>query len=276
MWKPPYVWSKSQRRGVLLLGILSVVMQLVIVLWPRNHSVFWDQKAMQAWEEKLQKNLKIKQDSTGTQFQYNPNFLTDYRSYQLGIPTLAYDRLMAFRKSGRYIKNHLHFQKVTGVSDTTLTRLEKHLRYPNFSELKNRPQPAKNAWIKKGLNTASPNELTAINGIGTVRANRIIKYKKYLGGYTSLDQLDEVYGLPDEVLLALKQKFDILQKPKINRRSFQTISLDSLVKLPYINRDQARMLLKLRTQHPNLPLDSLWQYSGLKGIAVQRIKLYLY
>ena len=38
-----------------------------------------------------------------------------------------------------------------------------------------------------------------------MRCARIIKYKNYLEGFSSLDQLDEVYGLPAEVVDALKK-----------------------------------------------------------------------
>lgn len=48
------------------------------------------------------------------------------------------------------------------------------------------------------LNSADTTELMKVRGIGSVFANRIVKYRKLIGGFQSEDQLLKVYGItPD-------------------------------------------------------------------------------
>lgn len=49
------------------------------------------------------------------------------------------------------------------------------------------------------LNTCSAEELMTISGIGEARANAIISYRDYLGGYTSVEQLKNISGIGESV-----------------------------------------------------------------------------
>lgn len=49
------------------------------------------------------------------------------------------------------------------------------------------------------LNTCTAEELMTINGIGEVKANNIIEYRDYLGGYTSVEQIKNIKGIGDKV-----------------------------------------------------------------------------
>lgn len=49
------------------------------------------------------------------------------------------------------------------------------------------------------LNSCTAEELMTINGIGEVKANNIIEYRDYLGGYTSVGQIKNIKGIGDGV-----------------------------------------------------------------------------
>lgn len=49
------------------------------------------------------------------------------------------------------------------------------------------------------LNTCTAEELMTINGIGEVKANNIIEYRDYLGGYTSVEQIKNIKGIGDGI-----------------------------------------------------------------------------
>lgn len=52
---------------------------------------------------------------------------------------------------------------------------------------------------KINLNTCTAAELTSISGIGEKRADAIIQYREYLGGYTSVEQIKNIKGIGDKL-----------------------------------------------------------------------------
>lgn len=49
------------------------------------------------------------------------------------------------------------------------------------------------------LNSCTAEELMSISGIGEVKANHIIEYREYLGGYTSVEQIKNIKGIGDGI-----------------------------------------------------------------------------
>lgn len=52
---------------------------------------------------------------------------------------------------------------------------------------------------KINLNTCTASDLTMLDGIGESRADAIIQYREYLGGYTSVDQIKNIKGIGDKL-----------------------------------------------------------------------------
>ena len=101
------------------------------------------------------------------------------------------------------------------------------------------------------LNSADTTTLKKVPGIGSAFANRIVKYRNLLGGFYSVSQLGEVYGIDEEKYNSLAPWFtvDILL---INRLNVHTLSQDSLRKHPYINYQQAKAIHTLIRQKKRL------------------------
>ncbi|MCC8152844.1 MAG: helix-hairpin-helix domain-containing protein, partial [Tannerellaceae bacterium] len=83
-----------------------------------------------------------------------------------------------------------------------------------------------------------------VPGIGPVFANRIIKYRELLGGFYSVEQLKEVYGIEEDRFSQLKDWFKadalLIRKVYINQ-----LTEEELRSHPYINYKQARAIHKL-------------------------------
>ncbi|MBR5090998.1 MAG: helix-hairpin-helix domain-containing protein [Ruminiclostridium sp.] len=54
------------------------------------------------------------------------------------------------------------------------------------------------------INTASPDELTSLNGIGEVTAVKIVEYREEYGGFLSIDELVKVNGIGEKLLDKLR------------------------------------------------------------------------
>ena len=120
------------------------------------------------------------------------------------------------------------------------------------------------------LNLTSPKELTSIRGIGAVLSLRIIEYRNSLGGFVSLNQLDEVFGLDDETLDRLKSKVAINDTIPIRKLNINQLTLDSLKSHPYINWNLAKAIVQFRIQHGNY--DS---FEKIKSIHLVNNEIYL-
>ncbi len=94
------------------------------------------------------------------------------------------------------------------------------------------------------LNGADSLTLQKVPGIGPVFSRRIIKYRDLLGGFYAVRQLAEVYGIDAEKYAALEPWFTVdtasIRPLAVNRADFKT-----LIRHPYIDKEQTRTLLRL-------------------------------
>jgi len=95
------------------------------------------------------------------------------------------------------------------------------------------------------LNTCDSASLEALPGIGTILSARIIKYRNLLGGFASIDQLKEVYGLTQETfdLICSRVKADpsLIRRININKAEYK-----QLIRLPYFEKGEVTGILKYR------------------------------
>lgn len=101
------------------------------------------------------------------------------------------------------------------------------------------------------LNTADTLILKKVPGIGSAFSNRIIKYRSLLGGFHSVDQLSEVYGIDEERYHELKEWFCV-NPGLILKRAVNHLHADSLSRHPYINYRQAKAIKQLCKQKGKL------------------------
>lgn len=97
------------------------------------------------------------------------------------------------------------------------------------------------------LNDADTLTLQLLHGIGPAYASRIVHYREKLGGFTSTDQLLEIYGFTPE-LLAHIESYLALDTTHIRRISINSVSLKALARHPYIEYYQARDIVRLRNK----------------------------
>ena len=95
------------------------------------------------------------------------------------------------------------------------------------------------------LNTADSLDLMKIPGIGSSFAKRIIAYRKLLGGYHRIEQLQEVYGMYAELYEKIIPYLRI-DPTQITFIQVNKFSLDKLKAHPYLNFYQAKAILEMR------------------------------
>ena len=143
------------------------------------------------------------------------------------------------------------------------------------------PEPKKISFrknqnaLKTGLNHCQAADLKTIYGVGEKLSQRIIKYRKYLKGYSDMDQLYEVFGLDSAVVQRIQKRFEIKVFPKINKLSLDTVSYDDLVALPDLTTTDAHRIIKWRSSNEKIEFDDLQNIEGFDSLKIKRISLYL-
>lgn len=88
----------------------------------------------------------------------------------------------------------------------------------------------------------------ALPGIGSVLANRIIKFREKLGGFFSIEQIGETYGLPDSTVQMLKL-YLLVNAGGIKKLNINKASKEDLNAHPYITWKLASAIVEYRNQH---------------------------
>ncbi len=101
------------------------------------------------------------------------------------------------------------------------------------------------------VNLADTTELIKLPGIGSILSIRIIKYRNYLGGYASIGQLREVYGLTEETFEMIKTRITA-DSSFITRININTSDYKELSKLRYLERYEITSILKYRQLKGNI------------------------
>ena len=115
------------------------------------------------------------------------------------------------------------------------------------------------------LNTADTTQLKRVPGIGSGYSKAIIRYGERLGGYVSVDQLDEIEGFPTET-----KQFFIIDNPTPHKLNVNTMTLSELKRHPYINFYQAKAITDYRRIHGHI--SSLQQLSTCPDFPETAIK----
>lgn len=281
-----FSYTQKQRTGLVLLAAVMVAMQLIY--WfgpfaPEAQTVSAREKAWLALQSEVDslKNVKAVKP-TYTIYPFNPNFITDYKGYRLGMSVSEIDRLLAFRKSGKFVNSAAEFQAVTGVSDAVLGRLSPYFKFPDWV-LKKQKKLARLSWEtpfkkpeRKDINAASADDLIALYGIGPALAERILKFRDKLGGFVSMEQMVDVWGLSDEVVTELETHFEVRGTPAVKRLKINEAGFREILGFPYFNYQLTKALLAYRSLHNRIAsYDDLSKIAGFPNDRLQIISLYL-
>ena len=205
---------------------------------------------------------------------FNPNYLNDYRGYRLGLSAAVLDSVYAFRKAGGILTCMDAFAKVTGLTPGECRELLTYFRFPEAPVyLKTRTSPQRKV---SDLNRATTSELQQVRGIGPVLSERILKFRKALGGFLHESQLFDVYGLDPIVARRAINRFKVVSPPEVKRIQINTASEQELAGLLYLTPRMAADIVAFRDRSG--PIESAEELSAIESIPrekIDRIALYL-
>jgi len=246
--KSHFEFTKQQRSGIFVLLLLIVILQVLYFYWPvkDNKVSKEEQNKIAAFQKEIDSLAKLKKQKQYERHSYNPNFITDYKGYVLGMSVEEIDRLHAFREAGKYVNSAKEFQQVTKVSDSLLKVLSPKFKFPDWV---NTPKKAKNKYTKKyqkELNKTTAKDLLRETGVNYKLCYRIINFRDNLGGFQNFEQLLDVYQVTQDDVAKIKQKFHLKSIPKIQKINLNLATVEELAKNAYINEYLASNIVEER------------------------------
>ncbi len=257
-FKSYFKFTTSQRSGIFILLTLIIGFQLVYFFV--DFSIFEKESPeKQQWltlQSEIDSLKENKSDENPKIYPFNPNFITDFKGYKLGMSVKEIDRLLAFRKLGKFANSPKEFQQVTGVSDSLLNAIAPFFKFPDWItnkkeftpyEKKNFDQKPK--LIVLDINQATSEDLKKVYGIGDALAERILKEKEKFGSFVSMDQMKAIWGLSPEVIQKLNESFKISSSSNIKKININTASIKELSTFPYFRYPISKNIVTYRSMN---------------------------
>ena len=258
VWKEYLTLSMRERRGLsILLGIL--LFQLMFLFYLNNVDLKYPYPDFETVKN-LQSEISVEESNHSSHLKLNivnpklqpfdPNKLSVEQWMNLGLSQKQSNSVLNYLKKGGKFRVKKDVLKIFGMKEHLYNSLLPFISLPDslIYERYNSDQKQKRKFDPVEINKADSIQLEKLRGIGPTLASRIIRYRDRLGGFISIDQLREVYGLNDTLFNLIKEQIVIrdidLRLILLNKDSFP-----ELASHPYIGRKLAGMILNYRKQH---------------------------
>ncbi|NRT11401.1 helix-hairpin-helix domain-containing protein [Flavobacterium sp. 14A] len=280
-------YSKEQRKALILLLVLIFCAQAAVFFMDFNTDGI-DSEEKQQWlslQVEIDSLKNAKEKAEYKRYPFNPNFITDYKGYTLGMSVKEIDRLHAYRKQNKYVNSAEEFQKLTKVSDSLLSTMVTFFKFPDW--VKNRKSKAtyvnykennrnKKAIVKRDINYATAEQLIEVYGVGGAFSKRILNYRSKIGAFVSMEQITEVWGLSDDAVQGIKEHFKVGEQTAVNKLAINNASIKDISKFPYFNYKLSRSIVIYRSMNGDFKkIEDLLEIKGFPVDKAKIIALYL-
>jgi len=212
-------------------------------------------------------------------FPFDPNRVTRTELKAMGLSSQVAANLLKYREAGGYFREADDMKKIYGLESSVYEDLMPYILIPKRKQLKNQEKtiqmkdPAEEIIID--LNHAGTDSLEMLFGIGDILSERIVRYRELLGGFYSVQQLREVYGIPDSVVQINADRI-VVDSTAIRKISLAKAEFKEFLRHPYIEMHQVKHIMKLRNFHEGNPgINDLIQSRILDDSILTRVLPYL-
>ena len=290
IFKSHFWYTKNQRNGILLLLIIIIFLQLILHFKNFDSQQMVDLSLPKITSYNKQLDSLKKKSSKKKKFKiypFNPNYISDYKGYQLGLNVDQIDRLLAYREQKLYVNSSKEFQTITKISDSLLQKISPFFKFPEWVQKKNNNKNNQQRYIPNSrinvseittvdINKATLKDFTAIEGLDEYISERIIKYRSKLQGFSFKEQLFEVWGLDEQMANKILSTFSIKNKPIIKKVNINTASFKEVLSNPYIDYELCIQIFDYKDEVAEL--QSISEIKNIEGFPIKkynRIVLYL-
>jgi competence ComEA-like helix-hairpin-helix protein len=215
---------------------------------------------------------------------FDPNTADEKTLLQNGIPQHVASTIIKYRSSGANFQVKEDLKKIYTLKDDIYQKIEPFIEIvPQEKKETVRVFEPKSDFPKEenvmanisiDINDSAAEDWQKLRGIGPSFAKRIITFRNRLGGFHSIEQVGETYGLPDSTFQKIKTQLQpsaIYQKINLNKATESELKSH-----PYISWNQAKLIISYRKMHGNYKnVNELLQIGALKKEWLDKLKYYL-
>ena len=302
MWKDFLYYTKTERQGIIVL----VVLILGVYAAPKLFSFFTHAEDTDCREnEKFDKEYNDfisslretkPHQKSGHSFQsspqreikltmFDPNTADSTTFLSLGLPSWMIKNILHYRHKQGKFRHPEDFRKIYGLTEEHYQTLHPYIQITeNFSSkdkdtirLLTVQSIQRDTLVKYqpgtvvSLNSADTTELKKIPGVGSSIARMIVNYRKRLGAFYRIEQLQEIHLKVEKL-----RPWYSINPDEIHRINLNKASVERMMHHPYINYYQARVIVEYRKKKGRLKsLKQLSLYEEFTSADLERIEPYI-
>ncbi len=262
-----FYFTRGQRQGIVVLIFLvlitplaSRIARMTMTSPVCTQSALADLKTIQ---QQLQKAKTGRRDSPSSQQEFRltdpvlfkPDTLSVEGWIKMGVPVRLAESINNYQLAGGSFIYREDLRRLYLMEDEIYRQLEEYIDLPSREKVSGSTHVQYTAEevntyepVMININTADSIELQAVRGIGPVFGSRISRYRELLGGFHSLYQLLEVYGI-DSVRFEQIIPQVYTDRDNIRMICINSVTASELARHPYIDRNVAMAIIALREQH---------------------------
>ncbi|KAA1243834.1 helix-hairpin-helix domain-containing protein [Aquimarina sp. RZ0] len=274
------------RNGILILAILIFIVMIsfyIYLVTGKDPDNFNELSEFQIQVDSLKNVSLLTKEKAYKLRPFNPNFISDYKGYLLGMSANELDKLHQYREQNKWINSVSDFKKVTGVSDSLLVVISPLFTFPDWiqhSKTKKTYQKnkitIKSYAEKEDLNTISTETLQEKIGVPDFIADRIVRYKESLGGFVSDLQLKDVLGLYESQRNKILSLYTVKTNKNVQKININTATVKELMEVPYFDFETALEIRDFIKENGSISdFEELGEIEGFYLEKIDRIALYL-
>lgn len=288
MWKkkilPYFQYTRKERAGILVLLVIVLLLWIIPVFFSDDHSpiskaefsIIEDSVAgnnssspARGYPESFAEEKSKSQFSTENLklFPFDPNHTSEEEWRRLGLPAKTVSVIRNYLEKGGRFKTPDDLQKIYALKQTDFLRLRPFIRINNLppaerkfnsgygdgrEEHRDVYHPAsykKDIPGKLDVNLADQAAWEKLNGIGEKLAARIVLFRDKLGGFHTVEQVRETFGISPELFESLRPRLSVSEEFTVNKINLNSASQETLKQHPYIGRKLAALIISYRDEH---------------------------
>jgi len=291
--KDYFTFSKKERNAVIVLTVLIAVLIMLPYYFKSTKTasaskpVAWQppakstQEAVTADEQVQPYQNQAYTKQPRVLFEFDPNTIDEAGWIKLGVREKTAKTIIKYCSKGGKFRTPEDIRKIWSLSKEDADVLIPYVRISepytaknSFNNFNNKTTELKPPSVID-INTATIEDWKRLPGLDPGMPYRIFKFKEKLGGFLSVEQVKETYGITDSSYTAILPylRYGSTTIKKININTADEATLDAH---PYISKTIAKLIVIYRNEQGTYKsLDDLKKIKLIKEDVLKKILPYL-